>query len=376
MHQRYKDARSLVAMEQPFFATVLFHLKEQETREIKTMATDGKTIFVNPDFVEKLTLQETAGVIIHEVCHVIFMHHLRLAEMDNGMGLTKGSIAKLWNCATDFAINFQLRSDNVKLPEPHLYDAQFEGLNAEEIYDRLLKDADVKQMGGSCIGEVLPGVGDDGEPLDSGGIAKEKIEVTSTILQAGEVAKQMGSLPGFAKELIKALTESKVDWREALWQHVSRGKEFGFNWSNPNRRYHASRIVMPSFGAKGMPALNCIIDTSGSTRSVLPQFMAELRAAVETMGIEDVITVMCDTRVVSVQHHCAKDGEITFEAVGFGGTDMNPAFDELRQHRPAPTILFSDMEIPPLREFDCPTLFCRCGNGTYLPDWGTLIDVR
>lgn len=375
MHQRYKDARSIVAMEQPFFATVLFHLKEEETTRIDTMATDGKTIFVNPDFVEKLTLQETAGVIIHEVCHVVFMHHLRMAELDNGQGLTKGSIAKMWNAATDFAINYQLHEDKVVLPEPHLYDKKWEGMNAEEIYERLVDNAEkIPESGG--IGEVMPGVDDEGDPLDSGGVAKEKVEITSMILQAGEMAKKMGNLPGFAKELIDKLTESKVDWREVLWQHVSSGHEFGFNWTKPNRRYHASKFIMPSFGAKGMPALNCIIDTSASVSGdELSQFLTELNAAVEAYGIEDVITVMCDTQVNAVHHHCAKDGEVTFEAAGRGGTDMNPAFDELRRHRPAPTILFSDMCVPEIRPFDSPTIFCRCGGGGRIPNWGVLVDV-
>lgn len=375
MHQRYKDARSLVAMEQPFFATVLFHLKEEETTQIKTMATDGKTILVNPDFVETLTLQETAGVIIHEVCHVIFMHHLRMAELDNGMGLTQGSIAKMWNAATDFAINGQLHEDNITLPDPHLHDKKWEGMNAEEIYDRLIRDADQIPAGGG-IGDVLPGVDDNGDQLDSGGIAKEKIEVTSMVLQAGEMAKKMGNLPGFAKELIASLTESKVDWREVLWQHVSSGTEFGFNWTKPNRRYHASKFIMPSFGAKGMPALNCIIDTSASvSNDELKQFLSEVNAAVEAFGIEDVVTVMCDTHVTAVHHHCAKDGEVSFEAAGRGGTDMNPAFDVLREMRPAPTILFSDMEVPEIREFDSPTIFCRSGKGGHVPKWGTLVDV-
>lgn len=372
MHQRYRDARSLIAMNHPFFATVMFHLDHVEDPNIPTMCTNGKNIRFNPSFVEGLTLDECAGVIIHEICHVIFMHHLRAAEL----GKATGELSpELWNYATDFAINYQLHGDQVKLPDPHLYDTQFEGMTAEEIYDRLLQGA-TKLNSEGLIGDVEAPTDGEGNPLSDAELSKMKIDVTSVILQAGQAAQQMGNIPGFARELLDRLTESKADWREVLWQFVSSGQEFGYDWNRPNRRFSMSPFILPSFGAHGLPALNCIIDTSGSvSRDALIQFLSEINAAAEAYSIEDVLIVQCDTQVHSIHQGSVKDGEIRPPITGRGGTDMNPALDELRERRPAPTILFSDMEIPPLQPFPYPMLFCRYGRGGIHPGTGPMIDV-
>ncbi|MFV0512523.1 MAG: DUF2201 family putative metallopeptidase [Jhaorihella sp.] len=374
MHERYKQAKAILVMRHPFFATVLMNLNEKvadPNGPFQTMATDGKTIWVNENFVDKLTLDHVIGVILHEICHVIFMHPLRMAEHAATTGGLSKAWAELWNIATDYAINLQLeKHEGVSLPKPHLYDEQFDGLTAEEIFDRLLQNGGDN---GSVIGDVIPPTKDDGSPATSADIETMKVDLTSLILQSADVAKQMGSMPGMFEELIKSLTEPKARWQDILWAHISKGQEFGFDWNRPNRRHRD--IILPSYGAKGMPSLNCIIDTSGSVGpNALKQFLSEVNAATEAFNIEDVLLVQCDTGVRDVHQGSVLDGVILPPIKGRGGTNMNPAFDYLRDQRPAPTILFSDMEIPPVLPFPHPTVFCRHGHGAF-PDWGTHVDV-
>ena len=103
------------------------------------------------------------------------------------------------------------------------------------------------------------------------------------------------------------------------------------------------------------------------------QFISEVNAATESYGIDDVITVMCDAQVQAIHHTSINDGDVVFGRSGHGGTDMNPAFAALADFRPAPTILFSDMEFyVEVAPSDMPVLCCRWG--TYpAPDWADMV---
>ena len=43
--------------------------------KIATCATDGKTIYYNPDWMSELSAQEQAFVILHNCAHIIMNHH-------------------------------------------------------------------------------------------------------------------------------------------------------------------------------------------------------------------------------------------------------------------------------------------------------------
>jgi predicted metal-dependent peptidase len=55
---RIRKARTALLLDHPFFGTLLFRLKGRETRSVETMATDGVTLFFNPDFVATLQAAE------------------------------------------------------------------------------------------------------------------------------------------------------------------------------------------------------------------------------------------------------------------------------------------------------------------------------
>lgn len=373
--QRYEDARALVAMEHPFFATIMFHVDHVATDDIPTMATDGKKIYYSPDFVNKLDdLSEIAGVIMHETCHIIFMHHIRAAELAKAYDGTLSN--PLWQEAMDHAINLGLIGDGIRLPKAAYKDPKWEGFTSEEIYDRLIQSGDEGGKG-LAIGDVMPAANEDGSPMNEEELTKARVDATSIVLQAGQAAKQMGRLPGWAKEYLDKLTESRADWREVLWRFVSDGRSFGFDWLRPSRRCYNKPYILPSYGAHGLPALNCIVDTSGSvSREGLRQFFSEVTAAAHAFDIDDVLVVQCDTTVSDVYQASSSDGDIIPPIKGRGGTDMNPAFQILaRDYRPAPTILLSDMEIPPIQPHGLPVIYCRYGSGGITPTDGPVIDV-
>ena len=91
----------------PFFGSVVANVKYKETKEIKTAATDGKTIYYNPDFLESLNVEQQTFTFAHEVCHIAFNHILR----------SEGKNQKIWNTATDAVINQFLMRDGLEKME-------------------------------------------------------------------------------------------------------------------------------------------------------------------------------------------------------------------------------------------------------------------
>lgn len=124
-------ARARLLVRAPFFGSIALGLAWVNAPGIATMATDGRSIWFNPDWCDLQGVEKTMGVIAHEVLHVVNKHHLRLGNRD----LT------LWNVAADLLINRLLQEDNYVLPPTLLFDhdRHYAGLPVETIYARLLE---------------------------------------------------------------------------------------------------------------------------------------------------------------------------------------------------------------------------------------------
>ena len=113
-------------------AGMLLQLELIEDNSFDTMATDGKVIKFNGNFVLSLPMEEITAVIIHETLHVVWGHHLRMGRRN----------ANLWNIACDYAINNYIH-DVLRQPLPTggLIDVQKYGKDsAEKIYSTLMND--------------------------------------------------------------------------------------------------------------------------------------------------------------------------------------------------------------------------------------------
>lgn len=171
-------AASFIMGKYKFFAELIFKLKPVFTREVPTMATDGKRIFINPEFCATLTDKQVQFVVCHEILHNVMGHFSRMAGRDH----------ELWNIATDLEINPFLvdelilkpaseggnvanNKDELKNKIKGLYEDEFLGMSAEEIYDELSNRQPPKQQGGGGGDDDQGGGGDqdgDGDGNDDG----------------------------------------------------------------------------------------------------------------------------------------------------------------------------------------------------------------
>ena len=119
----------------PFFGSVVANVDYKEDKEIPTAGTDGETIYYNPEFLERLSVEEQTFIFAHEVCHIAFNHILR----------SDGKDQILWNIATDGVINQFLKNDGLKMVPGGVDMAEAIDYDAEQLYEKLLKE---KQQNG------------------------------------------------------------------------------------------------------------------------------------------------------------------------------------------------------------------------------------
>jgi predicted metal-dependent peptidase len=126
--EKLQAARLRLLTERPYLASALYSLVPVERRGLGTLAVDRWwRLYYDPEAVTAWDVRELAGVLYHEVTHLLRAHHERFEHADRETA----------NAAADIEINDDIRREEVQLPERALYPETFgfpEGLLAEEYY--------------------------------------------------------------------------------------------------------------------------------------------------------------------------------------------------------------------------------------------------
>jgi len=357
---RIQKARTTLLLDHPFFGTLLFRLGGKASRSVATMATDGVSLFYNPEFVDGLNAAELAGVLAHEVMHPALQHHTRRDDRNPAR----------WNMACDYAINQILIDAGLTLPKDVLVDNRFRGMSAERIYNLIGEDEKQERSTGQSESPSANGSGgpeggslqDDqagnepqapstpggvGQVLDapepeaesSPSVAEQAREWQIAVEQAETVAKVAGKLPGGAVRALEASQAAKVDWRELLRRAWSDTIPADYSWTRPNRRHVWAGLYLPGITSEGVGEIAIAVDCSGSVSSrQLGLFEAEIRSILAGQRPQLVHVLYFDAAVQKVETYQAGQ-PVSLSPVGGGGTDFRPCFDWLQERGIVPQIL-------------------------------------
>lgn len=128
-------ARFVAASKRPYLALALYSLTPIKRPGLKTMAVDKKyRLYYDPIIFNQWNREQIAGVLIHEVSHLLRKHHLRGKKLQAN--------PDLWNKANDAEINDDLINEGLLLPGNPITPASLGFANghlAEEYYFALLK---------------------------------------------------------------------------------------------------------------------------------------------------------------------------------------------------------------------------------------------
>jgi len=367
-------ARTQLLLNQPFFGTLCLRLKLIEGG-VPTMATDGRRILFNPEFVRSLQPEELQAVLAHEVLHCALGHHCRRGQRD----------PQVWNEAADLAINPLLVANGFSLPAGALINPEFDNLSAEEIYARRLQpqhdgsNSSLQASGGprnpqqdqspspgaggqeqpqdqitantrigagrtessrpGGFGEVMDASNEDGTTASEAERSRQQHEWSIAADQAIRSAKACGQEPNNIDRPLAESRQSKQDWRSILRAFVAARTPSDYRWNPPNRRFVASGLYLPSVARTGLGSIVIGVDTSGSiAEKQLEQFAGEISSICDEAQPESVHVVYCDAVVQGVQEF-GPSQPIQLEPKGSGGTDFRPVFQWVEENGIDPACL-------------------------------------
>jgi predicted metal-dependent peptidase len=375
IHDRFVKSRVKLIRESPFFGTLLLNTSYQITDEVPTAATDGDTLLLNEEFMEKQTQPHFQSILLHEVLHMALEHISRMKDVFLSDPMTA-------NIAADIVVNGIIRDNNLQLPEDAVFDNDLKHLSVREVYNILRQkqqeDKDyLKKKYGTGEDDVnyclQPGRGNkpsSQNPASGKGSsgAKGKTNWKDVLNKAATIArtKSYGLKGSGLKRLFKDLLEPTIDWRDALYKYITASRT---DFEGYDRRFVHSGQYLDDLGG-GRIRVMVFMDTSGSVdEQLLSEFIAELRFAVNALPQISGEMWYFDTDLYP-------QGDIeeifgTPKLQGGGGTSFTEPLKKLKEMAEEDSttqtlgIIFTDgyARLNNLEDPDCPVLWCISPGG-------------
>lgn len=375
-------ARTRLILDKPFLGALALRLPlvAADPKWCPTSVSDARSLYYNPDYIDKLSLEQTQFVLAREALHCGLSHFARRQHR----------IKARWDIACEYSINPVLVRDGLTPPPATIVISAYEGMTAEEIYpfieddDSDDPDAEDSQSGqdsdpgkaGSQKGNEQRQGGEGQTPQNrdaqSGGdsqselqeelqgtqgaaqpdpLSASELDALSTQWQqrmagAALQAQQAGKLGGALARLVGELLQPKLPWRMLLARYLTQLARDDYSYARPSRR--EGELIMPSLRSS-QANIVVVLDTSGSvTNEELSEFLAEINTLKAQLRASITLHA-CDTAL-------AANGPWVFEAWeefklpqefhGGGGTDFRPIFDWIKTQGLSPDMLlyFTDAE--------------------------------
>ena len=319
-----------------------------------TAATDGRYFYYNSRFINKLRAKELEFLFGHEVLHVVYDHLGRRGDRD----------PQMWNVAGDYRNNADLKRHGIGefiTTVPALYDAKYDGMITEEIYDDIMSNAevmDINKLAERLLDEHLKGSGGsdggDGQNNGSGPVpmteeerARLRDEIKEAVLNAANSCDNAGQIPLGVRRLIKDMTEPKMNWRDLIRQDIKSLLRSDFTFMKTNRKGWHLDAIMPGMDYDEMVELMVFIDVSGSiSETQARDFISEVKGIMEEFPQYRIHLGCFDTQVYNVKVFDNENLEdiMDYEILGGGGTDFECMYSYMKDQEiePKKLVVFTD----------------------------------
>ena len=351
---------------------------------IPTAYTDGLNKRYGKEFIEKLSLAELGGLVLHENGHVMLKHIPRHKD------LIKQN-PRLANVAMDFVINDIITEigkkapDLVKLPKGGLYDPKYHNWSVRQVWDDLMKRMQQEQQqqpgkaGQGSSGGVSGNTSGSDSVSDMQPLDEHDIETTETMSgeQSEELSKEIdeaisqgsiiaGRFGAKIPRVIKEVLAPVIDWREELREFVSAataGRD-DLTWAKLNRRRLVDDLFMPSIESENIYEGVIANDTSGSIGDALLSMVGgEIASICDTCKPERMRVLWWDTMVHGEQ---VFEGDFSgiaelLKPMGGGGTRVSCVSNYIMENNVEPQflIVFTDGHVEQNIDWQltCPVLW-------------------
>jgi predicted metal-dependent peptidase len=375
-------ARARLILERPFIGSLVMHLPLEAVHApwCRTFATDSRTFYFNPAYIERLDFAQTQFVLAHEALHCALGHFARRSHR----------VLRRWDAATDYAVNMLLLEEGLEPPPGALIESRFRGMAAEEIYALLPADTEAVPLDGHLAPQALrepsaearraprgtPTISTDAEATsstadgdgwdDAGNeaptrsrpalplapLAPDETDALarrwrSRVVAAEQHARQAGrQLSGAWARLVRDIVRPQLPWRVLLSRYVCSVARDDYTFQRLSRR--DGPALMPRLASAGLDIV-VAIDTSASIDDA---DLAAFSAEIDTMKsqLQSRVTLLaCDEAIDARSPWRFEPWEamrMPPDLRGGGGTAFAPVFEWIAQghFRPDVVVYFTDGE--------------------------------
>lgn len=305
-----------------FFTTLCFNLKHEFSEKVATAATNGDSIFYNPQFFLDLNEDERVFLLVHETMHVALLHMMRRNDRSPNK----------WNRAADHVINLMLKERGFIMPKNVLADPSFKGMTTEEVYNLLPDDDKPPPME-----DLLDAIGD---------LQKMEENIQDKIIQAAIQSKaagdKPGSIPGEIEIFLQKLLKPKLPWNVILRKYFQQLAKIDYSWMKPNRRFMPEHY-MPSLQGHSLINITVAIDTSGSVSDEeFQQMVSDVASILKMQKPEKITFIQFDTAIKSITEVKSMKELMGVKFTGRGGTHIDPVLEWVEKNKPQVALVFSD----------------------------------
>ena len=397
-------ARTRLILDKPFLGALVLRLPMVAAKDnwCPSTATDAKTFYYNPKYIDSLSMNQTQFMLAHEALHCALSHFVRRQHR----------IKHRWDLACDYAINPLLTEDGLTPPPEAVVFDEYKGMTAEEIYP-LLDDNDETETldkhvydnqeesggtpnqpppknrqdekptdkspddkgdkspspetdndeqknrpkpqhdpGSEQSAKPEPGQGEQFDQPESNGdgadeppplTAQEKetlaVQWQQRMAGAAQQAMQAGKLGGSIARMIDHLLQPQLPWRMLLARYMTATARDDFSYMRPSRR--EGNAILPSLRSNKIDIV-VALDTSGSIKpNEVDEFLSEVNALKAQIRAR-VSVIPCDSEIAEGApwlFEAWDDIEIPDSIKGGGGTSFIPVFDWISRQDVVPELL-------------------------------------
>lgn len=341
----------------PLFRNIVIDTDYIINTTIPTAETDGEKIYFNPEFLNKISVEQQMFVFAHEICHIAFNHILR----------SEGKNPFVWNIAADAVINAFLKRDGLLTVDGVIDISDAINYDVERLYEKLLLENKTQQKKvieiygsghdtHSMWDETLKKIRENQKKgiaqKDEKEIFKRNLEEKKKELQElkSVLSKQaIGKLPltNIKTRDISDIGKAKslIDWRYILKETIN----YEIDWSYSDATIEDG-VVSANLKEQLIPETEILLDTSKSIdEKLLKNFLKECKNILKHSKLK----IGCfDTQFYGFNEIRTEEDIDNMDFQGGGGTDFNVAVSAFSK-RVKNKIIFTDGDSHmPNRSFD------------------------
>ena len=358
LKQKVSEAKAKLLVDYPYFGTLASRLELKPNDNIQAYLSDGVRFEYNDEYLLDLSQEELSFALANGAMHAALAYENR----------QNGRMSWLWQLATDHAINTMLVANGLEAPMEVMVESRFEGMYAEEIYAILKDEIQNEEFDDDESNETgfneenkkkqeqLRNAEGDHDPNKK----RERMEVENeerkTQIATEEMFEQFandalekmneqGNLPLDIERFFEIIDNSKVDWRQELYQAIDRHYYDNYRMLPPSKKLLYTGIYLPSLYSDTL-RLTIAIDSSGSVdEKLLSLFMSEVEAILIHFPSYVIDLIVCDAKIQSYRQFSSGEA-LEIDMKGGGGTDFRPVFTLIEEHLELPSLLlyFSDTQ--------------------------------